>query len=471
MRILYGVVGEGMGHAMRSGVILDHLTKNHEVQVVVSGRAHDYLVKRASERLSVRKIWGLNIVYEDNEVQSFRTVLANLKGAVTGMPKNVRAYFDIAEKFAPDVVISDFESWSYLFGKNHLLPVLSRRQHPDLQPLHARARDPRRATRTSSELAKTVVQAEARRAAFHYLITTFFYPPMRKPRTTLAPPILRPEILAAERGQGDHLLVYQTSTSNTALPEILARSGLRVPHLRPAPRPEGGRRRGQPALPAVQRGRLHRRPAHRARRDRQRRLHADGRGGLPAPPMLAVPLDGQFEQVLNARYLEAEGYGLGADELTSERLSEFLERLPDFERRARRLQPAGQRRAAREARRSAAAGGRVARDLNQRAGAHAGSFASAQPRHSIGHVLAGLVRTSRRSRSMLDRCSRRSTPLLGSRRQQGGALSIAARERRLASPEPSGGVRDVLDGAVGLQPRRLGIGVANVPRARGLEQR
>ena len=68
MRILYGVVGEGMGHAMRSGVVLDHLTKNHEVQVVVSGRAHDYLVKRASERLSVRKIWGLNIVYEDNEV-------------------------------------------------------------------------------------------------------------------------------------------------------------------------------------------------------------------------------------------------------------------------------------------------------------------------------------------------------------------------------------------------------------------
>ena len=54
MRILYGVVGEGMGHAMRSGVVLDHLTKNHEVQVVVSGRAHDYLVKRASERLSVR---------------------------------------------------------------------------------------------------------------------------------------------------------------------------------------------------------------------------------------------------------------------------------------------------------------------------------------------------------------------------------------------------------------------------------
>ena len=50
-------------------------------------------------------------------------------------------------------------------------------------------------------------------------------------------------------------------------------------------------------------------------------------------PMLAIPVGGQFEQVLNARYLEAEGYGLGADALTSERLAEFLERLPDFERK------------------------------------------------------------------------------------------------------------------------------------------
>ena len=50
-------------------------------------------------------------------------------------------------------------------------------------------------------------------------------------------------------------------------------------------------------------------------------------------PMLAVPVRKQFEQVLNARYLEAEGYGLYAAEITSRRLGEFLERLPDFQRR------------------------------------------------------------------------------------------------------------------------------------------
>jgi UDP:flavonoid glycosyltransferase YjiC (YdhE family) len=31
MRILYGVVGEGMGHATRSRVVLEELVKEHEV--------------------------------------------------------------------------------------------------------------------------------------------------------------------------------------------------------------------------------------------------------------------------------------------------------------------------------------------------------------------------------------------------------------------------------------------------------
>ena len=39
MRILYGVCGEGMGHATRSHVFLDDLVREHEVYVVASGRA------------------------------------------------------------------------------------------------------------------------------------------------------------------------------------------------------------------------------------------------------------------------------------------------------------------------------------------------------------------------------------------------------------------------------------------------
>src|SRR5450759_804701 len=205
MRILYGVVGEGMGHAMRSRVVLDALTAKHEVQVVVSGRAYDYLAKRASDFLSVKKIWGYTLAYEDNDVQ-------NAKGALTGLPKNIRAYLEISEKFQPEVVISDFETWSYLFGLRHELPVIS---IDNMQIINRCAHAPELLAGHEGDFRLTngVVKAKIPRA-FHYHVTTFFYPPTRKPDTTLHPPILRPEILAARAEPGRHLLVYQTSTSN-----------------------------------------------------------------------------------------------------------------------------------------------------------------------------------------------------------------------------------------------------------------
>ena len=49
-------------------------------------------------------------------------------------------------------------------------------------------------------------------------------------------------------------------------------------------------------------------------------------------PMLAEPVGKQFEQILNARYLESLGYGMSAEEITEPRLREFLERIPEFER-------------------------------------------------------------------------------------------------------------------------------------------
>jgi uncharacterized protein (TIGR00661 family) len=333
VRILYGVVGEGMGHAMRSRVILDELTKRHEVQVVVSGRAYDYLAARVSERLAVKQIWGYSLVYEDNEVKKWKTVVANVKGALRGVPKNVRAYFDLADKFEPDVVISDFETWSYLYGKNHFLPVIS---VDNMQIIDRCKHAPEILKGLGAEyrLTKTIVKTKVA-GAFRYYVTTFFYPEVRKQDTSLHPPILRPEILAAKREPGAHLLVYQTSASNKALPEILQKSGLEC-------RVYGLRR---DLKSDVREGNVLYRPfSEQGFVDDLRTARGViasagftlmGEAVYLGRPMLAVPLKKQFEQVLNARYLEAEGYGLGADTITSARLAEFIERLPDFERNLR----------------------------------------------------------------------------------------------------------------------------------------
>jgi uncharacterized protein (TIGR00661 family) len=56
----------------------------------------------------------------------------------------------------------------------------------------------------------------------YFLITTYFYPPVRnKENTFLFPPILRDEILKARASKGDHVIVYQTSQSYKELFSIL----------------------------------------------------------------------------------------------------------------------------------------------------------------------------------------------------------------------------------------------------------
>lgn len=325
MRILYGVVGEGMGHATRSRVLLEELSKKHEVHIVVSGRAQKYLEERFA---SVHGIWGLTIAYQENQVKSWQTLLQNLKGAVHGWPQNVREYFELVHQFKPDVVVSDFESFSYLFGRNHFLPVVS---VDNMQVMNRCRHEPSllRGHEEAFELSRNIVKAKLP-GCFHYLITTFFYPELRKERTTLVPSILRPEILAAKPEPGEHLLVYQSATTNTALPELLKRTGV--------PCRIYGVRRDLKDDEVDQN--LTYRPFSETRfiDDLRTCRGVIAGGGFTLmseavylhKPVLSVPIEGQFEQVLNALYLQKLGYGLHAPTLTQAKVEAFLEGLPQF---------------------------------------------------------------------------------------------------------------------------------------------
>ena len=164
---------------------------------------------------------------------------------------------------------------------------------------------------------------------FHY-ITPFCYPKVRMERTTLVPPIRRPAILAAKAEGGEHLLVYQTTTTNTELHAMLKKSGLpcRVYGLK------------RDLLEDEVDENLTFRPFSEERFiEDLRTARAVLSGGSFTlmseaiylhKPMLSVPVQGQFEQVINAFYLQKLGYGCFAPEVTTAKLGEFLERLPDF---------------------------------------------------------------------------------------------------------------------------------------------
>jgi uncharacterized protein (TIGR00661 family) len=305
MKILYGVVGEGMGHAMRSRVILEHLVAGgHELEIMASGRAVDFLGKRFE---SVNRIHGLHMIYEENRVRLGRTLWSNVLTGAAGVPQNIAAYFELIAGFHPEVVISDFESWTYFYGKAHGLPtisidnmqVINRCSHPP-EVLDGHEGD--------FQLTKAFVKSKLP-FCDRYLITTFFFPEVRKDRTKLFPPILRPEILAARASWGEHLLVYQTAEGNDALAGVLERAGVEC-------RVYGMRR----AIQEEQvEGNVRYRPFSEegfiADLASARAVVAGGGFTLMGEavylgkPMLAIPVGRQFEQILNSRYLERLGYG------------------------------------------------------------------------------------------------------------------------------------------------------------------
>ena len=338
MKILYGVVGEGMGHAMRSRVILEHLinTEKHDVEVMASGRATDFLRKRFA---GVNGIHGLHMIYEENRVRLGHTLWSNILAGATGIPNNIVGYFQLVDRFKPDLVISDFESWTYLYGKTHRLPVLS---IDNMQIINRCTLPDDVIEGHRAELAVTKAFIKSKLPfCDQYFITTFFRPPIRKERTRLFPPILRPEILAANRRPGEHLLVYTTGEGNDGLAKTLAATGLEC-------RIYGMRR---DLKDEVVEGKLHYRPFSEAGFIDDlascRAVIAGGGFTLMGEavylhrPMLAEPVAKQFEQILNARYLEKEGYGLSAEEITEAKLREFLDRLPEFEKNLARYSQDG----------------------------------------------------------------------------------------------------------------------------------
>jgi uncharacterized protein (TIGR00661 family) len=330
MRLLYGVVGEGMGHATRSRVVLGHLLdRGHEVRVVVSGRAFAFLRDAFAGRsgIEVREIRGLVLAYRGGAIDVPASVRENLRGAGAKLRRNLDEWGAMAgEGFEPRAVISDYESWVWLWAALRRKPVIG------IDNIHAldRCRQPRDVTAgvRGDFLASRIATRLRVPAAWHYLVPSFFFPPVSRRRTTLVPPLLRDRILRARREPGGHVLVYQTASSNDALLPLLRRlpGRFRVYGMGRAGREGNVELRAFSEDGFVEDLRT------------ARAVLANGGFSLMSEavhlrvPMLSVPFRGQFEQVMNARWLRRLGYGGCAGEFTEDAVADFLGSLGEHER-------------------------------------------------------------------------------------------------------------------------------------------
>ena len=313
-KILYSVCGEGMGHAIRSSVIIKHLLKENDVVIFAGGRAFDYLSEKFDD---VYYIDGPNTVYSGNNAQYKSTFFSVIKDLPKSLKFNIKLLYNIVRAFKPDIIVSDFEAFSNLLSKLLGIPLIS------LDNIHVLTKC--RLDLPERYLSEKIVAGGVIRLFINrpkkYLITTFFYPEVKnKEKTELFPPVLRNEILNLKPVNDEHILVYQTSNSNLELISTLKTINENFVIYGFNTEKEDGN--------------LHFRKFNENQffKDFESCKAVVSNGGFTLisesiylrKPVFCIPVRRQPEQTVNAMYLEKLGYGEFHESLTKENFEMFL---------------------------------------------------------------------------------------------------------------------------------------------------
>jgi uncharacterized protein (TIGR00661 family) len=311
--ILYGVNGEGSGHASRAREVIAHLqTKGHRVHVASFDRG----LRNLKDDFEVTEIGGLRLTYVHNRVRYGKTVLRNLLN-VPQATRSIRALEQQAEGRDLDLVITDFEPISCHVGHKLGLPILAiDNQHLLTDTDITYPREYRR----EAAATKLVTRAMTPRADA-YLVISFFIPRVKKNKknTFLFPPILREAVLRARPSNGDFVLVYVTSAADE-LTDVLR--GVRQRFVCYGFNREGREGNLEFRKPTLD-GFL---------RDLCSCQGIVANAGFSlisealylGKPYLAWPVKRQFEQIFNAYYIGETGYGAYWEDLNKERVESFL---------------------------------------------------------------------------------------------------------------------------------------------------
>ena len=319
VNILYGVSGEGSGHASRSKEIITALIKKHNVHVITYGKAYSYL----KEYFPVTKIFGLHLAFKNNKITYVGTVKKNLKNLLGSLHHFGRVR-RLVKTCKPDIIISDFEPTAYWIAKKHKLHLISLDNQHRITNLAVKVPP---SLKKDFIICKKVIRCMIPRADY-YLITSFFREKIIENNTFVFDPILRSEVRSLKSTKKGHVLVYQTSTSNRRVLDILQKIdkkfivyGYNVDK----------KEMNLTFKKFSTKGFLQDLASANA-------VIANGGFTLMTEalflkkPLLSEPIQGQFEQVMNADYLQKLNYGSYQKKLTKKSVELFLKNCKKYEK-------------------------------------------------------------------------------------------------------------------------------------------
>lgn len=217
MRIAYGVMGYGRGHATRSAAILSALEQRHDVHVFCGGDAYQAL----HGRFPVTEIATLGYVYNAaGRLSMGKTLVRNTRMTADLLFRGsvLRKVMAQLEAFAPDIVISDSEAWTHRaaealgiprIGFDHVGVMAYCRPAMPLQDWWHSRRD---------VLVYNLFMGHPDRV----MVSSFYTAPLRRQDTVRIGPVLREEVLQVEASKAGHILVYLNKGRHQFTPALKA---------------------------------------------------------------------------------------------------------------------------------------------------------------------------------------------------------------------------------------------------------
>jgi len=321
MRILFGVAGEGSGHAARAEVITSYLTsKGHEIKIITYHQGLKYL----PPEFDVEEIFGLRFFHKEDRVDYPTTILESIKKTPEAT-KSLARVRELVNSFKPDIIITDFEPLSALCAHLSKIPLISIDNQHILT--HGKIEYEKRWMH-DYYITKTGVSAMAFKADA-YILTSFFDFDLLTDNVYRIPPILRQEVLEHKSSNLGHILVYSTISDINQVVDILKKASERFIIYGP----NEDKLEGNCTFKKFSKsGFLNDVATSKA---------IIGSAGLSLmtealyleKPYLALPVKRRFEQLLNSYYLKKLKYGDYSEELTQEDLNNFLSNIPRYKKR------------------------------------------------------------------------------------------------------------------------------------------
>ena len=316
-KIIYAVAGEGFGHSSRSHLIGQRLIDvGHDCIFVGSKKSLLYLKQYFGPR--VKEIFGLSFAYEKGRIDKSETLKKNLLKLPEANKQNEELFREHFVPFEPDLVISDFEPFSAWWAWRNRVPFISI-DHEHMLTLCSLEHQ---AKNWFSRLTASVVTECHYVGAVAYIIVNFFKVPLRIDSAILVPPIVRPIVTTLQPTQAEHILIYSTTgKGRDKLQQVLNKFN-----------------RQKFCIYGFDKSAEYANCIFKKRSTEGFLADlASARGVIASAgfslisecmylrkKMLLLPLAGQYEQMINAYYIEKLGLGISSEQLDEAAINRFL---------------------------------------------------------------------------------------------------------------------------------------------------